>query len=78
MTVVTSSKARENRERSLSAAQKCSLLCRDRDVNLIFINVSILVFCVVTPSELVGRYQRLGGTYRLRLQGCLYLFIVSA
>jgi hypothetical protein len=31
--------------------------------------MSILVFWVVTPYELVGRYQRFGGTYYLHLQG---------
>jgi hypothetical protein len=31
--------------------------------------MSIVVFWLVTPSVLVGGYQRFGGTYRLHLQG---------
>jgi hypothetical protein len=33
------------------------------------VKMSMLVFWVVTPCGLVGRYQRFGGTYRLHLQG---------
>jgi hypothetical protein len=31
----------------------------------------MLVFWVVTPCGLVGRYQRIGGTYCLHLQPCV-------
>jgi hypothetical protein len=31
----------------------------------------MLIFWVVTPCGLEGRYQRLGGTYCLHLQDCL-------
>jgi hypothetical protein len=33
------------------------------------VNMSVLVFWVVTPCGLLSRYQRFGGTYCLHLQG---------
>jgi hypothetical protein len=33
------------------------------------VKMSILVFWVVTPCGLIGRYQRFGGIYYLHLQG---------
>jgi hypothetical protein len=36
--------------------------------------LSKLVFWVVTPCRLVGRYQRFGGTYCLHLQGWRWIF----
>jgi hypothetical protein len=33
------------------------------------LSISVLVFWVVMPCGLVGRYQRLGGTHRLHLWG---------
>jgi hypothetical protein len=33
------------------------------------VNMSMLLFWVVTPYGLVGRYQCFGGTYCLHLQG---------
>jgi hypothetical protein len=34
------------------------------------VKTSMLVFCVVTPCGLIGRYQRFGDTYCFHLQ-CL-------
>jgi hypothetical protein len=36
---------------------------------LMAVKMSMLVFWIVTPCELVGRDQRFGGTYYLHLQG---------
>jgi hypothetical protein len=33
----------------------------------------MLIFWVVTPCELVGRYQRFGGTYCLHLEGYIQI-----
>jgi hypothetical protein len=37
--------------------------------NLTAVNVSMVVFSVVSPCGLVERYKRFGETYRLNLQG---------
>jgi hypothetical protein len=42
-----------------------------RSVVLTAVKMSMLVFWVVTPCGLVGRYQRFRGTYCLLLQGFL-------
>jgi hypothetical protein len=51
----------------------CSQLLRVHGFNdgldvLRMVTISMLVFWVVTPCGLAGRYRRFGGTYRLHLQ----------
>jgi hypothetical protein len=44
------------------------LLSNTRSVVLTAVKIPVLMFWVVTPYELVGRYERFGGTYCLHLQ----------